>query len=340
MDNTDLFEDGPRLLRCDGCGRYFEEPLLKRCRACGKLFCADCRTTHDCREPVPVNPAGSAGPAESSVESAVPPVIIRGLDENLGSTEWKNEPAVSGQPQRKYTPITFLDDEQNSIGSADVRRNEGPGTYGSYQIPVPDAPGVKSAEAQQPMYQKPYAPSYNESSDPQPAYQEPYVPPYTGSSKQQAPAMEYTPVYDIPAAETTPACGPDELICDDCGRVWKKTDLRKCKKCGAVLCPNCRDKHKCKKSGKKASAKNSSPAAPAEKKYADLYPQAQQAAEPNLAAGAPDKKKARKEKAPRNSAGKKSHKKLILMVVLAVLLAAGVTVAVLMMNGIIQPLNR
>ena len=330
MSNTELFDDGPRLLRCDGCGRYFEEPLLKRCRACGKLFCADCRTTHDCREPAP----------EQSAASSVPPVIIRGLDENLGSTAWEKEtPAAS--PQRKYTPITFLDDEQNSIGSADVRRSEEPRTYGSYQIPVPDAPGARVAEAQQPMYQKPYAPSNNESSNPQPAYQEQYVPPYSAPSKQQAPVTEYTPVYDIPAAETTPACGPDELICDDCGRVWKKSDLRKCKKCGAVLCPNCREKHKCKKPDKKASAKKSSSAAPAEKKYADLYPQAQQTAEPNLAADMPDKKKkARKEKIPRNSAGKKSHKKLILIIVLAVILLAAVAVAVLMMNGIIPKFNQ
>lgn len=237
MNNAELFDDGPRLLRCDGCGRYFEEPLLKRCRACGKLFCAECRTTHDCREPAPEEPAASS----------VPPVIIRGLDENLGSTSWEKETPQAAAPQRKYTPLTFIDDEKNSIGSADVRRKEEPKTFGSYEIPVPDAPGVRSAAAEQPIYQKPYAPSYNE----QPVYQNPSVPPYSAPSKQQAPVIEHTETYDIPAAETTPACGPDELICDDCGTVWKKSDLRKCKKCGAVLCPNCREKHKCKKHDKK-----------------------------------------------------------------------------------------
>ena len=330
MSNTELFDDGPRLLRCDGCGRYFEEPHLKRCRACGKLFCPECRTTHDCREPVPEQPA----------VSAVPPVIIRGLDENLGSTAWEKETPAAA-PQRKYTPLTFIDDEKNSIGSADVRRKEEPKPFGSYEIPVPEAPGVRSAAAEQPVYQKPYAPPYENTPHQQQAYQESSVPPCSAPSKQQAPVIEHTETYDIPAAETTPACGPDELICDDCGRVWKKSDLRKCKKCGAVLCPNCREKHKCKKADKKASAKKTTAAKSAEKNYADLYPQAQQNPEPNLAAEMPDKKKkARKEKQPKNTGEKKSHKKLILFIVLGVILLAGIAVAILMMNGIIPKFNQ
>ena len=329
MSNAELFDDGPRLLRCDGCGRYFEEPLLKRCRACGKLFCAECRTTHDCREPVPA----------PSAEPAVPPVIIRGLDENLGSTVWDKETPAPAAPQKKYTPLTFIDDEKNSIGSADVRRNEEPKTFGSYEIPVPEAPAARTAAAEQPVYQKPYGKPYTDSLNQQPPHQNSSVPLYEVPLKQQAPIIEEVNTFDIPAAETTPACGPDELICDDCGEVWKKSDLRKCKKCGAVLCPHCRGRHKCKKSGKKSSAKQPAAEPSSQKNYADLYPQAQQNPEPNLAAEIPDKKKSRKEKTPRESDGKKSHKKLILILILAVILAAGITVAILMINGIIQPPN-
>ncbi|HJJ39363.1 MAG TPA: hypothetical protein O0X42_04420, partial [Methanocorpusculum sp.] len=316
MSNTELFDDGPRLLKCDGCGRYFEEPLLKRCRACGKLFCAECRTTHDCREPVPASVASSA----------VPPVIVLGIDENLGSTKWEREtPLPDELHQRKYTPITFIDDEKNSIGSADVRRNEEPKTFGSYsyEIPVPEAPCMRTAEREQPACHDAYVQPQPESQRQQPVYHGGYVPPYAGSTNQQAPVMQPPETCGMPAA-AVPACGPDELICDDCGRVWKKTDLRRCKKCGAVLCPNCREKHKCKKNkdkipDKNISARTSSPVVPDGEKYTGQYHQAQQNAEPNLAAETPDKKKARKEKAPRSAAEKKSHGKLILIIVLGVI---------------------
>ncbi|HJJ38959.1 MAG TPA: hypothetical protein O0X42_02370 [Methanocorpusculum sp.] len=40
----------------------------------------------------------------------------------------------------------------------------------------------------------------------------------------------------------------DELIlCDDCGKPYLKSNLRKCRVCGAVLCPKCRRKHNCGK---------------------------------------------------------------------------------------------
>lgn len=37
------------------------------------------------------------------------------------------------------------------------------------------------------------------------------------------------------------------IICDSCGEPYLKSNMRKCRTCGAVLCPKCRRKHQCAK---------------------------------------------------------------------------------------------
>lgn len=37
----------------------------------------------------------------------------------------------------------------------------------------------------------------------------------------------------------------DEIQCSSCGNLFPKSNMRKCKKCGAVLCPSCRKTHSC-----------------------------------------------------------------------------------------------
>lgn len=39
----------------------------------------------------------------------------------------------------------------------------------------------------------------------------------------------------------------DEMRCERCGQLYKKTDLRRCHKCGVILCPDCRKHHRCSK---------------------------------------------------------------------------------------------
>lgn len=120
MDNSILFEDGPRLVRCDGCGGYFEPTDLKECRACGNKYCPECRKTHDCREPM-------------------------------------KKPVETPQP-------------------------------------VPSAVMITDADC------------FGDSDDNLAYY---------------------------------------EMRCDGCGRVFNKSDLKKCRNCGAVLCSSCRGTHKC-----------------------------------------------------------------------------------------------
>ncbi|MDO5847291.1 MAG: hypothetical protein Q4Q20_03190 [Methanocorpusculum sp.] len=355
MDNRELFEEGPKLIKCDGCSRYFEEQMLKQCRACGKSFCPECRLTHDCRE--------------TAAGREVPPVIIRSLDKRSSAGSY-GAPAQTDEAHTPYHHIelTFIDADGSSIGgaslrekpsfgsshqydsegrsisfndpadvsirSADLKRYDDAKVYGDDRYSAP-APAPQAVYPPQPQYAPP-EPQYV---PPQPQYVPP-MPPYTpehaapaaaafSQPPQQSPGFhpeEYSITqqsratadtlavppkssYYAPVIDTVPVPAEDELRCDDCGKIWKKSQLRRCKKCGAVLCPECREKHKCGKKQKETA---------------------------HHAADSPVRRESGHATRPRKEhGGKKANKKLILMLVVLLIFMVALAIAIIMLvqNG-------
>lgn len=305
MSNTALFDDGPKLMKCDGCGKYFEEPMLKKCRACGKYYCPDCRMVHDCRE------------------ASIAPVIICEDSDFV-------PPRSDSLRREQYAPIEFIDTDGSSIGSASLRGRRG---FGEEPRPAPpvqpisvnisfnESPGGIRARGHPQEFDACPPPPMPEirgrstarmpERDASFGNETPYIrkPDYSPYPSYSAPdSYAEAPLY---YPEAAPAQNPlqtlraDELRCDECGRVWKKSELRKCKKCGAVLCPDCRGKHKCKKTQKKPE-----PAGPV----------SYQVQEPH--------------KEPAAKKERKSKKKVIAMLIVAAILIVAVIIAILMMPGI------
>lgn len=345
MDNRELFEEGPKLAKCDGCGRYFEEQMLKQCRACGKSFCPECRITHDCREtPRTVPPAvirgfddaGSAGYSNGAAPSdgAVPPrrrVEMTFIDtdgSSIGGASLRGEPAF-GSYQRYDSEgrrISFNDYGDAGIGSADLKRYDDAIVYGEDRYSAP-APAPQAVYPPQPQYAPPMPPYAPERAAP--AASDYYRPPQQGRAAAGQTGVPPVFVYVAPAAPaaapaapvapTAPAAPPvidtipepedDELRCDDCGKIWKKSELRRCKKCGAVLCPECREKHKCGKK-QKANAHNAENAPVREEPKQKRQPQKRQG-------------------------GKTANKKMIMMLIVLLIFVVAIAVAAVMLvqNG-------
>ena len=321
MDNRELFEEGPKLAKCDGCGRYFEEQMLKQCRACGKSFCPECRITHDCRE----------------TPRTVPPAVIRGFDDS-GSAGYSNSAAPSdgAVPPRRRVEMTFIDTDGSSIGGASLRGEPAFGSYQRYdsegrRISFNDYgdAGIGSADLKRyddtmvygdDRYSAP-APAPQAVYPPQPQYAPErasgqtgappvfvYVAPAAPAAAPAAPVAPAAPAAS-PVIDTIPEPAEDELRCDDCGKIWKKSELRRCKKCGAVLCPECREKHKCGKK-QKANAHN--------------------------AENAPVREEPKQNRQPRKrQGGKTANKKMIvtLIVLLIFVVAIAVAAVMLVQNG-------
>lgn len=255
MSNSALFDDDPQLMKCDGCGNYFEESRLKKCKACGKFFCPECRKVHDCRE------------------ASVSQTVICEIQEFAAPSCAHQESvrSVESYEHRNRAPLKFIDTDGSNIGSAAVRSDRALGspshsanptrpisfnessscdrcgvTVGGYFAvqELHDEMGGKHPSqtserdisfGNNPPYSQ--GPEYHSSCPTHPAETNTGVPPHYSANA-------------APVENTMPVMASDELRCDGCGRIWKKSQLRKCKKCGAVLCPDCRENHKCGKTEK------------------------------------------------------------------------------------------
>ena len=68
-------------------------------------------------------------------------------------------------------------------------------------------------------------------------------------------AQQETAEGDGPQEEKPEKAGEEEQVCcDGCGKTFPKSKMRKCRTCGAVLCPKCRKTHVCKETGEEAKA--------------------------------------------------------------------------------------
>ena len=346
MDNRELFDNGPKLIKCEGCGRYFEEQMLKKCRVCGGYFCPECRLTHDCRE--------------TAEHSGAHHVIIRDYGDHSASTRY-GESAKADAPSdtRRSTELEFIDTDGSSvgsaslrwgrsfgsercgsdgrhlsfndyaesdIGSADLRRYDDAIVYGDDRYSAP-APAPQAVYPPQPQYAPPMPPYAPERAVP--AASDCYRPPQQGRAAAGQTGVPPVFVYVAPAApaaapaapvapaapaappviDTIPEPAEDELRCDDCGKIWKKSELRRCKKCGAVLCPKCREKHKCGKK-QKANAHN--------------------------AENAPVRGEPKQNRQPRKrQGGKTANKKMIMMLIVLLIFVVAIAIAAVMLvqNG-------
>ncbi len=270
MNGINESENEQNMVRCDGCGRYFRTTEIHRCKSCGQLFCPECRT--------------------KTVPHA-DPVVIRGLDGNLGVTDQNEQQTAATQanPHVYSGGIHFLDDDKESIGGADLG-NAPFGRTSQYEL-------APSAQPNDGYYR---IPTQEE-----------------GLQNQQPPQYAY-------AASPAAVPGLDEAVCDECGKVYKKTEMRKCKKCGAVLCPKCRSKYKCKKTAKKQKQ-------PAGfRTQVELYPQANQKPYELSIANDMYGEGAASRKQPK--AGRK-HAKLIIIIIIGCVLIAAIVVTILMINS-------
>ena len=273
MSTTPSSGNESRLVKCDGCGRYFPASEIRRCKSCGQLFCPDCRTTHDCRTS-----------ASAYVSHPEP--------EPQETVQIRRAPETPREPEQQvnyHGGLRFIEDDAASIGSAAIGaapaaarpygqmgRDSGEplihdnmdslerSISGEYrQPPAPQArepyygePVSQPYGYQQPP-QYPPQPQYGYQQPPQYPPQQPYgyqqppqYPPQQPYGYQQPP--QYPPqqpyAYQQPpmqAPPQQPVLAPDELVCDGCGQTFKKSQLKKCHKCGAILCPACQKKHKC-----------------------------------------------------------------------------------------------
>ncbi|HJJ55107.1 MAG TPA: hypothetical protein O0X50_03370, partial [Methanocorpusculum sp.] len=158
---------------------------------------------------------------------------------------------------------------------------------------------------------------------PQQQYQQ--APQYPPQQQYQQPP-QYQQASPYAYAESPRVPGPNEAVCDECGQIYPKSEMRKCKKCGAVLCPKCRGKHKCKKSSKKNTA-------------GELYPEASYVHEDSsksyaMNAGETSGKKQKKVKQPKEKkAGKKMSRRTLIIIIAVCVLVAGLIVAFLMIKA-------
>lgn len=102
----------------------------------------------------------------------------------------------------------------------------------------------------------------NSSSVYQQTYQSPYIP---SSENQINQSLQYSQPIQNGYQQSFPEINSqiqnnswgmyqnEQLVCEGCGKTYHKTELRKCRKCGAILCSKCQEEHYCKKRKKEGT---------------------------------------------------------------------------------------
>lgn len=265
MDNRVLFRDGPLRITCSGCGKEFYAEEIRRCRACGGYFCRECQKTHDCR----IDPAErSLVPSFLSSTAPVKSDRTAGLDNPVPENSPAQLPAVrSEKVPYKNTGMILSEDEAYIAYVREVNpfiKCESCGEeYPRSDIWVcPDCGAVLC----QICRQKHKCPKPEGEQNKLLALLPFTKDKKTAAVKSAAPALKSADADsgNVPAKiPTKPAV--KMLTCDHCGKAYPISKLRKCKSCGAVLCPKCRLIHSCSPKSESEKTKPAKPAAPKKK---------------------------------------------------------------------------
>ena len=226
MTNNTLFNTNTIRVKCSGCGKLFDIAELKQCSACKELFCAECQKTHDCTaesaSPKPSTPAPSA---HAPSKTLLPAPQNREKDDPAPMSE---DEAYSAYV-RSLNPFVECEECGESYPQSDMWKCPDCGMVlcqicrEKHRCPRPE-PEKKSILG--------------------------FIPFFAGKKTAQT-GLQPQEKADGKKGTEVKEEEEEQIVCDECGKSFPKSKMKRCRNCGAVLCPKCRMRHFCAGPGDK-----------------------------------------------------------------------------------------
>ena len=251
MTNNTLFNTNTIRVKCSGCGKLFDIAELKQCSACKELFCAECQKTHDCTaesaSPKPSTPVPSAHAPSVHIPSAHTPSVHVPLASAPSAAAPSKTFLLAPQNREKDDPAPMSEDEAYSayVRSLNpfVECEECGESYPQSDMwKCPDC-GMVLCQICREKHRCPRP-------EPEKKSILGFIPFFAGKKTAQT-GLQPQEKADGKKGTEVKEEEEEQIVCDGCGKSFPKSKMKRCRNCGAVLCPICRMRHFCAGPGDK-----------------------------------------------------------------------------------------